>query len=145
MNYSTAVFLINKNVRCVTATYEVDTDPTSDNGKAKRTPFKTLDPDIVKGDLVIVPSGTRHGMTVVRVVETDVDVDFDSGHQMTWIVERVNQDTFNKNSRAEEQAINAIRSAEKRKKADELRAALIIDQEAIKLLAISSTGDKPEA
>ena len=143
MNYSTAVFLINKNVRCISATYEVDTDPTSDTGKAKRTLFKTLDADIVKGDLVIVPTSTRHGMTVVRVVETDVEVDFDSTHQMTWIVDVVQQENYTRNLRAEDQAINAIRSAEKRKKADELRAALIIDQEAIKLLAISTAGDAP--
>lgn len=145
MNYSTAVFLINKNVRCVMATYEVDTDPANDASKIKRTPFKTLDPDIVKGDLVVVPTNTRHGMTVVRVVEVDAEVDFDNATPMAWIVDVVRRDNYDKNIRAEDQAINAIRSAEKRKKADELRAALIIDQEAIKLLAISSAGDTPAA
>lgn len=141
MNYSTAVFLINKNVRCMMATYEIDRE---DTATAKRTPFKTLDPGIGKGDLVIVPTGTRHGMTVVRVVESDVDVDFENMTPMAWIVQRVERGPYDVIVRDEERAINTIRSAEKRKKADELRAALIIDQEAVKQLAISSAGNRAD-
>jgi hypothetical protein len=137
MNYSTAVFLMNEHVRCVLATYELDTD----NPKAKRTPFKTLDTSVRVGSYVIVPTDTRHGLTVVRVVETDIDVDFDAPEQMKWIVGLVDRSPYEETLRIEEEAISAVKSAEKRKKADELRKALILDREALKTLAISTVGD----
>lgn len=137
MNYSTAVFLMNEHVRCVLATYELDTD----NPKAKRTSFKTLDASIRVGSYVVVPTDTRHGLTVVRVVETDVDVDFDAPEQLKWIVGLVDKIPYEETLRIEEEAISAVKSAEKRKKADELRKALILDREALKTLAISTVGD----
>lgn len=74
MNYSTAVFLLNPQVRCIACTYEVD----KDEKLAARVSFKSLDKEVTAGDLVLVPTGTRHGYTVVKVVETDIDSDFDS-------------------------------------------------------------------
>jgi hypothetical protein len=68
VNYTTAVFLINDSIRAVTCTYEND---------GKRVPFKTLDKTIAVDDIVVVPSGTRHGMTTCKVVEVDSDVDYD--------------------------------------------------------------------
>ena len=141
MNYSTAVFLINKNVRAISVTYERD-----EPGRApvNRTTFKTFDPEITVGDYLVVQTTTRHEMTVVKVVETDVDVDFDSATPMGWIIGKVDRTDHEATLRQENQAIAAIKSAEKRKKADELRASLILDQEAIKLLALSSAGDPPK-
>lgn len=72
MNYTTAVFLINKNVRAVMCNYEPDAEH-------KTTMFKTLDTAIRVGDFVIVPTKTRHGMTVSKIVEVDVDV-------LSWLV-----------------------------------------------------------
>ena len=92
----------------------------------------------------VVQTTTRHEMTVVKVVETDVDVDFDSATPMGWIIGKVDRTDHEATLRQENQAIAAIKSAEKRKKADELRASLILDQEAIKLLALSSAGDPPK-
>ena len=136
MNYSTAVFLINKNVRAVSATYE-------EGEKAGRTIFKTLDAGLAVGDFAIVPTDTRHKMTVVKIVDIDVDVDFDSSAQMQWIIGSVNRHDYEQITMQESQAIAAIKSAELRKKQDDLRAALLIDQQAIKMLAISSVGDTP--
>lgn len=133
MNYSTAVFLINKNVRAVVGTYEAE-----DN--APRQIFKTLDPDIQKGDFVIVPTSTRHKMTVVKIVDIDVDVDFDSGSQMLWIIASVDTVDHEKTLKMEQAAISQIKSAEVRKKRDDLAAALLANVGELKTLEISAMG-----
>ncbi|HEY8066576.1 MAG TPA: hypothetical protein VIF40_17905 [Methylosinus sp.] len=137
MNYTTAVFLINKNVRAIRAIYEAD----EGGKKAPRETFKTLDQDIVVGDFVIVESGTRHNMTLVKVVEVDVDVDFDSVLPMKWVVDVVDATGHAGVLAKEEQAIQAIKSAELRKKRDDLRAALILDQEALTALPLAAIGN----
>lgn len=139
MNYSTAVFLINKNARAISATYE------SGDG-AVRTVFKTLDASIKVGDFVIVPTDTRHKMTVVKVVEADVDVDFDSTIQMQWIVGTVDRKAFETTLSQEGDAITKIKSAELRKKRTELAASVLADYAPeIKLLPIAAmNGDTPK-
>lgn len=146
MNYSTAVFLINPNVRAVLGIYEAEED--KGQRPVPRTAFKTLDHSIKVGDFVLVPSSTRHKMTVNKVVEVDVDVDFDSGTQMTWIIGKVDRADHEKINAMEHQAIQTIKSAELRKKKDELRKALIADSEALKALPIASAqahDDEPVA
>jgi hypothetical protein len=136
MNYSTAIFLINKNVRAVLCNYEPDSPD-------KRVMFKTLDPNIREGDFVIVPTKTRHGMTVSKVAEVDVDVDFDSIAEVGWIVCQVDQAQYKITMAQEADAISVIKSAEKTKKRNELAAALLIDsKDALKALPITvMTGD----
>lgn len=136
MNYSTAIFLINKNVRAVICNYEPDSPD-------KRVVFKTLDQNIREGDYVIVPTKTRHGMTVSKVVETDVDVDFDSAAEVGWIVCQVDQAQYKITMAQEADAIAVIKSAEKTKKRNELAAALLVDsKDALKALPITvMTGD----
>ena len=114
MNYSTAVFLINDDVRAIACTYEADE-------KAKREIFKTLDKSIAKDDFVVVPTDTRHKMTVVKVVEVDVDVDLDSSIPMQWIVGAVERHDYERILKMEEQAIETIKSAEARLVATRLR------------------------
>ena len=140
MNYSTAVFLINKHVRAVVATYEAGEN-------APRTTFKTLDPSIMAGDLVIVPTDTRHKMTVVKIVETDVDVDFDGTATMHWVIGKVDDEPYKKVLAQETSAIATIKSAELRQKRDNLRNALFKDhQETLKALPIAAiNGDTPTA
>lgn len=132
MNYTTAVFLINTNTRAILATYEA-----TDN--APREMFKTLDPDIKVGDLVVVPTGTRHLMTVCKVVEVDVDPDYDSPTQMRWVVDRIDVPAHEKTLKLEAAAIQRIHSAQSRKKRDELREALLADsKDEIMALPISA-------
>lgn len=132
MNYSTAIFLINKNVRAVMCNYEPDLPD-------KKVMFKTLDPGIAKNDLVIVPTKTRHGMTVSKVVEVDVDVDFDSATPVDWVISKVTQDDYNWRVAEEEKALTVIKSAEKTRKRNDLAAALLVDsKEALKALPISA-------
>ena len=138
MNYTTAVFLINKNVRAVLCNYEPDAPD-------KKVMFKTLDPAIREGDLVIVPTKTRHGFTVSKVVETDVDVDFDNQTAIAWLVCKIEQADYEATLAQEGDAITVIKSAEKTKKRNELAAALLVDsKDALKALPITvMNGDQP--
>lgn len=132
MNYTTAIFLINKNVRAMMCNYEPDAEH-------KVTMFKTLDPDIKKDDLVIVPTKTRHGFTVSKVVEVDIDPDFDSATPAQWIVCKVDQAAYAVTLAQEESAITIIKSAERNKKRNELASALLADsKDALKALPIST-------
>ena len=135
MNYSTAVFLINKHVRAILCTYEAEE-------KASRTMFKTLDDTIRVGDFVTVPTDTRHKMTVCKVVECDVDVDFDSGTQVAWIIGKVDRSAHERTLAEEAQAVQAIKSAETQRKREELRKSMMGNHvETLKALPIYANGD----
>jgi hypothetical protein len=135
MNYSKAVFLINNEVRAVAATYEAE-----DN--AKRTIFKTLDVSIKVGDLCIVPTENRHKMTVVKIVETDIDVDMDSPEHMNWIISVVDRDEYERTLANEQKAIQMVKSAELRQKRAALRDAMLANSlDEIKTLEISKIDD----
>lgn len=126
MNYSTAVMLINPNIRAIKTTYEPDyTDGRGVVVKKDRIIFKTLDTSIKKGDLVIVPSGTRHKNTVVLVDEVDVEVDFESETQIGWIIDRVDMANANTVAAEETKWIEQIKAAEKRRKREELKKSMI--------------------
>lgn len=139
MNYSKAIFLINNNARAVLATYE-------DDPKADKSLFKTLDQTIAEDDYVIVETGTRHGMTVVKIVETDIDVDFDSSEQIKWVIGKIDNAAHEQLLQQEKSAIATIKSAELRKKREDLRAAMFADHvETIKALPIASINGKTQA
>jgi hypothetical protein len=121
VNYSTAVFLFKQNVRAVLAIYESD----ADKANPPRTMFKTFDKTLAIGEFVIVPTSTRHGMTVVRIVDVDVEVDFDSAAVVNWIIGRVDRTDYDKTVAMEAQAIKQIRDAEAKKKRDALRDSLL--------------------
>lgn len=132
MNYSTAIFLINNDVRAVTVSYEQDSE-----GKGVRPfiLFKTFDPDVAVGDFVAIPTGTRHNMTVARVEEVDVEVDVDYTGDMKWLVDRVDTSQRDAIEAQEAEAILTIKSAEKKARQDELRAKLIADNPSLNVLA----------
>lgn len=135
MNYSTAIFLINNNVRAVRGTYQQD---------GSTAVFKTLDPTIKKDDLVVVPTSTRHLMTVFKVTEVDVDVDMDSNVPMEWVVDKVDTEAYKALKADEDAAISKIKSAELRKKRTDLADALFKDNVAeLKALPIATMGDVP--
>ncbi len=129
-NYSRAIFLISDDVRCVECTYESDED-------AARTQFKTFDETVVVGDLVIVPTKTRHNMTVCKVVAIDVEPDLETSAHMDWLVGTVNHADFDSITAQEKDAIDRIKAAEKRRKKAELRETLLADaKDEIKALPI---------
>lgn len=126
MNYSTAIFLINKSVRAVKVSYDQDkAQPGSPTGNLQV--FKTFDRSLMKGDFVIVPTDTRWSMTVCRVEEVDVEVDLESSAQVGWLISRADRGDYDTVVSEEETAISAIKSAEKRRKQEELIASLVAD------------------
>lgn len=139
MNYTTAIFLVNRDVRAVLVTYEAD-----EVGKPPTAPrelFKTFDQSIAVDDLVVVPTATRHLMTVVKVVEVDVEVDFDSNKEAKWIICKTDSDGYNHVLKLEASAVQAIKSAEVRKRREELADKLLADMDpdaAARLKALSA-------
>ena len=131
MNYSKAIFLISDKARAVAVTYE-------EGEEAPRTLFKTLDPTIAVNHFVVVQTGTRHGMTVCKVVEVDVDIDVDDGEEIKWVVGLVETADFDRFVGQENDAIERIKKAEKRNKREELAKKLLADAEGLKELPIYS-------
>lgn len=130
MNFSLAVFLVDPdNVRAVSGTYE-------ETGKSCT--FKTRDKDIVVGDIVVVPSNTRHNFTTFKITEVDVPVDFDAQHDFKWVVGRVDMTEYKRTLDNEAQIIKVTMSAEQRDRREKLRAAINFDQaEIAKLNALA--------
>lgn len=125
MNYSTAILLVRKDIRTVAVSYDVTAEG---KGVAPFTTYKTPDPSVKVGDLVIVPTDTRHCMTVGRVEAVDMEVDFDSPAQLKWLVgPAIDTTAYDALLAAESEAIVAIRSAETRRKREELAEKLMAD------------------
>lgn len=143
MNYSTSIFLFSDAVKCIHAVYE----PETPNGpKVKRTTFKTFDPTIKVGDLVAVPSDTRHEVTICKVVAIDVEPDLESSQKMDWVIAVVPQDAYKELLAEEAKVIERVQIAERRRKRDELRKSLMADDTAnmdIKALPIIVQHEEP--
>jgi len=120
MNYSTAIFLVSDRVRAISVTYDFGEN-------ANRTIFKSMNRKISVDDYVVIPTDTRHGMTVCKVVDVDVEIDLDQSATIEWIVGVVDTIDFKDIQNQEAEAIAIIKSAEKRRKRDELRESLIAD------------------
>lgn len=149
MNYSKAVFLINKDVRAVLAIYDADPpDNTINAPKAKREMFKTMDPTLRVDELVVVPTDTRHLRTVVKITDVDVDVNFEASDQVKWIIGRAaDEGHYQHLMAAEADAIQRIKSAEIRKKREDLKATMLKDIEAtgLELSTLSLALPAPDA
>lgn len=141
MNYSTAILVINDDARAIMVTYE-------DGENAPREMFKTFDKSINVNDYVVVPTSTRHKLTVCKVVEVDVDSWMETSQQINWIIGRVDVADANAIKEKEEQAIVAIKAAEKMKRRRELQKsmedALAENSDALKLLSATPTDEEPK-
>lgn len=126
-NFSTAIFLVNPAAKAVFCSYEQDA--VTGKGKAPFTLFKSLDPDLAVGEFVVVPTETRHGKTVVRVEEIKdaASVDLESQVQVCWIIDAVRMEAYETILAQEATGIEAIKSAELRRRREELHAKLIAD------------------
>lgn len=142
MDASKIVFLINDQVRLIKVSYEaVQTDL---NGPAA-TPgvryysFKTLDQSIKVGDFVVVETNTRHGLTVCKVEEVDLDVDFDDGVSLKWAYHRVDSAMIEQIKAQESEAIAAAKRAELKRKREQLREGIFAEHsEMIANLSLST-------
>lgn len=139
MNTSTAVMLINEEIRAITTSYDVE--PENKTGFVpKRVMFKTLDKTINVGDLVVVPTSTRHGFTVVKVMEVDVDVDFESPTKIEWIVQKVDTAPYSTILQEENKWVETLKASEKRRKREEIKKNMLdlYNDEGIKSLDFNS-------
>lgn len=138
MNHSTAIFLVNPDVRAVWVSYEVDKDG---KGVSPFTPFKSLDHTLAKGNYVVVPTNTRHSQTVCRVEEVEIDFPLDYSALVQWVVQKVDWAAYSSIVEMELAAIEKIKSAEKRRAREELASKLRADNPDLDVLA--SIGESP--
>lgn len=137
-NLSTLIFLVNEDVRAIAVTYE-EIDLSKDTTKMKYNPeylskgrlpsgaviFKTMDPKIKMNDFVIVPTNTRHGMTVCKVVAVDVEIDFQSAEECHWIVGTVDTNEFERLRQQEDEMIARVKAARVNDERKKLAASLL--------------------
>jgi hypothetical protein len=135
MNYSTAIFLINPKVRAIAAVYEPDTD----TRKSPRTIFKTFDQTLSVGDYILVPTDTRHKMTVNKVVEVDLEPDLESHACMQWVIGVVDKAAYEDVLAQENRAIDLMKAAEKTHAREELRKKMLAHVDEGKLAALQIT------
>lgn len=112
-NYSTAIVLVNDKVKLVSCAYELDANGKPVSGKTYT--FKTFDHTLKEGDLVVVPTETRVGFTVVQVCAVGVELDPYTTIQMKWIVTKVDKDAYTKMLAIEEEGIKVLKEAERAK------------------------------
>lgn len=124
MDASKIVFLINDQVRLIRVSY--DTQPLNAE-KPTGYSFKTLDQSIKVGDYVVVETNTRHGLTVCKVEEVDLDVDFDDGISLKWAFQRVDSANIESIRAAETEAIAAAKRAELKRKRAQLREGIFAE------------------
>ena len=160
MNYSTAIFLINNEVRGIAVTYE-KIDLSKDTTQMKYQPaylgagrlpdgavvMKTMDQDIKINDYVIVPTDTRHGMTVCQVVAIDVEIDFDLTTECHWIVGKVDTAPFEKLRQQEAEAIARLKESKTHARRKTLAAELMdkLDADTLASIPMLSAPGKEEA
>jgi len=133
MQSSKIVFIINDSVLAVKARYE--------DGATADT-FKTFDQNLRIGDLVVVQSGTRHGMTVAKISEIDVEPDLESPVEIKWIVSKIDAAAFDRRIEDENEAIATVQAAERARKKAELRKTMFgSDHDKVDALKLAYRGD----
>lgn len=136
MHNSRIIFLTNDSVRAIAGKYE-------DGGKSEV--FKTFDDTLAVDDMVVVESTTRWAMTTVRITEIDVDIDIDAETPVKWVIQRIDEPGFEKLKADEATLISKVQTAQKRKKREELRAAMLGDHgDVIEGLALADHSEEKE-
>jgi hypothetical protein len=139
MNYSTAIFLFRADVRAIDCTYEDDED-------APRYTYKSMNPNIKVDDYVLIPTKTRHCMTVAKVAAVDIAHDPDWDFDMQWIIGVVDTREHESILDQEKRAITKIKGAEKRRQREGLAEALRADVgEDLQSIPLFMTEDEAKA
>lgn len=121
MNLSAAIMLVRRE-EVFPLRVEYDPDNKYNNNPTKV--FKTLDPSIKKGDLVIVQTNTRHGFTIVKVTEAKFAVDFNSTEEWGWCAGKFDVDAFKNVLTIEDSVKGKVAEAQENKMRAELIEAM---------------------
>lgn len=140
MNKTTAIFLVRKDVRCVSVSYDKTVDHRGKVVPIDTKSFKTVDPNIQPKDLVLIPTDSRWGFTVGRVEAVDLHVDFDSNEQMRWIVSKIDTETFNTMVEAEAKMMDTVAEADRKHREQELASKLFANVDPNALAAFQIGG-----
>lgn len=109
-NQSTVLILLNQELlNGALHTVRVSYD---EGVKNQHTIKKTFISDLKPGEYVTVQTTTRHNATVCKVVEVDVEVDFDDSTPIGWVFGRVDMTTLDKLCAEEARILDVIRTAE---------------------------------
>ena len=101
--------------------------------------FKTMDASLVVGDIITVQSTTRHGITVCRVTEVDVEIDLDTTLELKWVISKIDTEAFMEVLQMEADAVKAVQRAEKNARRDKIKKQIIGDNaDIIGTLAIAN-------
>lgn len=147
-NYSTMIFLINETVIAIKAVYEplkgeyipgLDTQQTDRGTTTPVTTFKTFDKNIKVGDLLLVPSSTRFGVTTVKVVEVGIEVDIESPKNIDWVIGVVDKSDYSEVLAYEAKLHETVKAAEKTDRKNKLKEKVFahLNPEAIASLQIA--------
>lgn len=117
-NKSAAILLISKNCRAILGTYEAEPN-------AKEETFKTFDADIQIGDLVVVPSTTRHRVTIVKITAVDVRVNYESTQEIRWVIGKVDLAKHDLVISREKEMLDKIDRADEHEREERLREQLL--------------------
>lgn len=127
MNLSLSSFLVTSTCRAVRVEYDPDLAKNNNYNLL----FKTLDPSIQKDDLVVVPTTTRHGFTVVKVLETDMTINYDTQTEYKFVVGKVDSTAYESLLAEDKALIAKVGKIEENKKKRELMEAMGLDASAI--------------
>lgn len=141
MNKTTAIFLAVDGVRCISVAYDVQ----GFDHKGKAIPkdiksFKSMDPSIEKDQLVLIPTDSRWGFTVGKVVDVDLHVDFDSNEQMRWIVSAIDTEAYEQMLSTERTMMDVVADADRNARQQKLKEQIFANVDPAKLAAIGFQG-----
>jgi hypothetical protein len=134
MNYSTAVFLINSDVRAVYVIME----PEKRDLDQRRYMVKTFDRAINVDDYVVVPASVGHNLAIAKVVAVDVEVDFDATTEVMWIVDKIDVSEFMQTVEQEKKAVAQIKQAHFTDTKRKLAESLLSNKALMKALPLAS-------
>lgn len=121
MNLSAAIMLVRpEEVRPVHVEYDPDNKYNNNPMKV----FKTVDPTIKVGDLVIAQTNTRHKFTIVKVTEVDFAMDFNDSEPWGWIGRKFDVAVFDDIIKIEDGVRSKVAKANENKMRNELIQAM---------------------
>lgn len=127
-NYTWAIFLMHDKARLMKGIFETDEEHNRVHGRpAKREFFKTLDPNIKVGDVVVVETGNRHLASTIKIVEADLAPDFNSSETVRWIITKVDFVLHEKIHKLEADSIERLKQLELKKQRNDLKKDMLAD------------------